>query len=105
MRRVVQKHLRGLFYALQGVPLGPAYRVEVMPWTWLRGAPPEDREHWDRARARATEGQSRTIGPRVFYFQFNAAHARNHLFFVRVVYFENFEYLAQLVDLARARPI
>jgi hypothetical protein len=104
MRQVVQKHLRGLFYALQGVPLPRTYSVEVMPWTWLRGAPPEDLEHWNRVRARAMAGESRTIGDNVFQFHFTAAHAHRYAYFARVVYFGNFEYLGHYADMTRQQP-
>lgn len=98
MRRVVAKNLRGLFYALQGAPLPPAYKVEVCPWTWLKGAPPEDRAHWDRVRARAMGGESRTIGDNVFQYHFTAAYADRHAYFARVLYFGSFEYLGHFAD-------
>jgi hypothetical protein len=101
MRSIARKHFQGLFYHLQGAPLPPVYRIEVMPWTWLRSAPPEDRQHWDLVRIRALTGRSETIGADVFTYHFTNAYAHRHVYFARVVYYGNFEYLAHYADMRR----
>jgi hypothetical protein len=97
MMRVVQKHARGVFYELLERPLHPAYAVMVMPMARLRGVPADMLAYWENVRRLALGGRARVVGPEVFEFNFNAAQDNAYVFCARLVYYGNFEYLAQSI--------